>query len=313
MCYVASAGYMYQTALSALQAREHSSDSVPICVVFLSRGDGDEDEALLFGKALQRRGVEFLRLDMDALGGLPPIFGRYFVAPVLPERITRILYLDGDTQILSSLDPLLAVSPPRSGVVAGRDPMVLLREIDRRQRAKIDGWWDRSDIPPRVRSRYVNSGVFMVDRGFLPQLSREVMTHVKARPRLVFADQDALNVVVDEQISLMPTRWNFPGFLLGTPAETICRPVVVHFMSQPRPWHAPLRPWGSRFYAPYGRLAAEEPDLAPYWQRFGRATTGRYIAQQAYKEITERRALFGGRAAAAMQTLEDSVDLSVGT
>lgn len=304
ICYAASSGYLFQTTLSALQVRAQSGPQVRIIVVYLGSRAADDEEPAKFAKVLARHDVELVHLGPSGLMGLPPAFGRYFIDLVLPSDIERILYLDGDTQVLGNLVPLLLRPLVTAGIAACLDPMVLLHSVDRGRRARIERWWRRAGIPATSREGYVNSGVMLLDRQVMPGLRSRMTEVAKRNPSLVFPDQDALNIVCGADIQRLSMRWNFPGFMVGTPVEEEIRPQVVHFMSEPRPWSAPYAPWGQRFHLPYVDLVAVEPSLRPYWRRDSSAAITRYSAQQLYKSLTERRVLLREATRMAVRDLE---------
>jgi lipopolysaccharide biosynthesis glycosyltransferase len=282
--YVATPSHLFQTVLSATQARRFAPSDADVVVACIT--DRGEEVPAAFRRVCAEHGVRLVPLPADWLGGAHPTFGRFFLDRVLP-RADQVLYLDGDTQVIAALDPLMNLEVPAGGLLAARDPMAFLRAVHEPTRARIDGWWDDSEIPAATRERYVNSGVMQVRTADLATL-RDGLLEVARTSRTRFADQDALNLVMNDRIELVSTAWNFPGFLLGTRFEPLARPRIVHFMSNPRPWNAALRPWGRRYWAPYEALARDFPEVEPFWERFSRAERARYLLQQSWKTRIER-------------------------
>lgn len=309
-CYAAGSRYMLQTAVSALQARSHLPADVLVTVVFVHRGPHDDAELRAFEAVLVPRGVQVLRMNESVLGGLNVRYARYFVSSVLPNDVDRVLYLDGDTQVIGDLAPLVQVELGERTVAATRDPMVLLRHLDPVRRLRIDRWMSQAGVGADRRNRYANSGMFVTTRSRLDALAR-MMRELGPTTRSRFGDQDAFNVIVRDDLRLISMTWNFPGFCLGTAVEAVVDPTVVHFMSEPRPWSAPLPPWGERYHEPYRTLVHEAPSLTPYRPRLRQMSLARYRVQQAAKAAAERPALMGQRAAAATSMLEDDLDLLI--
>jgi lipopolysaccharide biosynthesis glycosyltransferase len=288
VCYVASDGYLFQTVLSATQARQHLGFEARIFVLSIGRHDSEEAQA--FRRACDDAGVELLSAPADSLSGLPIAYARLFLDLHLPADIDEILYLDGDTQVVDDLGPLLLASPPEGGVIGVKDPMVFIRETSPAFRRKVDQWWEESEIPSGIRSRYINSGMLRVRRHDLTGLRAKVVAlHERNGRHTRFLDQDLINIALGDDVATASLGWNFPGFLLGTAIAEQETVHVTHFMSDPRPWQAPYSPWGARYFAPYAALAARYPEIARYWGRATPAQRIRYQAQQLYKHVTERR------------------------
>lgn len=112
ICYAATSGFLFQTSLSAIQARR-TTPSAAVVVVHAAAPSEGPREAMTFRRVLDERGVELLTLDPRSLGSLSPIFARYYLDEVLPSRVDRVLYLDGDTQVLGEGTAAKAVVDPR--------------------------------------------------------------------------------------------------------------------------------------------------------------------------------------------------------
>ena len=308
VCYTATAGYLFQTVLSAVQARAHTSRSSDVYVVFL--GDPGSEELRLFGRVCADHGVRLLAAPASAIDGFHPMYARLFLDELLPESIEQVLYLDGDTQVVDDIDALVHADPPAKGALAVRDPMVFIRRADEGFRRKIDGWWDSSGIPADVRDRYVNSGVLRIARDDIRELRADILA-MSAGATTRFPDQDAINISLEDRIDVVSMSWNFPGFLLGTQFVELTPPRIIHFMSDPRPWNAALPPWGPERHRPYADLVDRYPDVADYWTRLTGLRKAKYALQQRYKHLTERRTWQSSAAARALQELErDTRDLA---
>lgn len=284
ICYIATNGYLFQTVVSALQARQHTTAPVFVCHL----GDPDGDEVDLFSSICEENGVTFTSTPRALIGDQHPVFARFYVDQLLPAGVRDALYLDGDTQILGDLDPLLGHDGP-GRILAARDPMVLIQKIHTGLGRKISAWWDAAGIDQAARPDYVNAGVMRLPLAQLADVRAGVTRLTSTQESLPFADQDAVNILCRDALDVVAMAWNFPGFLLGTPVERAARPRIVHFMSSPRPWSASLPPWGDEYFRPYAAFVDRYPRADVYWQRFTVAQKARYRAQHAYKYVTERR------------------------
>jgi hypothetical protein len=290
VAYTATPGYLFQTILSAVQARRNVGDDTDVHVVALVEGADAEPELKVMASVAAAEDIAFHRVPRRVLDGLHPTFARLFLDHVLPEGIGKVLYLDGDTQVRGSLAPLLERPLDRGRLAAVLDPMTAIRPSHRRLRRRIDRAWDAADLSTRTRARYVNAGVLVFHRADLGGFRERVLSRYAQRgSTFTFADQDAINSTLSDAIDHLEVEWNYPGFLLGVdwPARDNAR--IVHFMSDPRPWHGSYLPWRHEGYRPYGDFVRQHPELSPYWSRPGAGRTVRNYAQQIYKACSEGR------------------------
>jgi lipopolysaccharide biosynthesis glycosyltransferase len=297
VCYIATDGYLFQTVVSALQARRHTEAPVYVCHL----GSPSSAEVDLFASISEENGVQFSSTPRELIEGQHPVFARFYVDQLLPATVDHALYLDGDTQVVGDLNPLLELESP-GRILAARDPMVLIEKVHPALSRKINTWWDTAGIASETRADYVNAGVMRLPLGALSQVRADVLRLTSSGRTLPFSDQDAVNILCHDSIDVLSTAWNFPGFLLGTPIARATQPRIIHFMSSPRPWSAALPPWGEEYFAPYASLVDRYPRAAGHWERFSLSQQVRYRAQHAYKYLTERRAYVD---AATLRTYEE--------
>lgn len=281
VCYVVDEGYLLPTLVSARQARANLSAELGDVMIVCVGPPTPRTEAA--ADAADRLGVGFLQVAKGDVGHLHVMFGRFFLADLLPARYQRIVYIDGDTQVRRTLDPLFTVDIPAGGFLACRDPGVLFAKHDAAVRRRLFAHRARIGLrmPPED---YCNSGVLVFDRDGWRELSRACVTLYRERGgAFIHPDQDALNLAAEADCTLISNRWNFPGFLIGSAAEAETRPHIYHFMSNPRPWTVAARPWGETWQAPYRQLIAEHPDLAFLQSPRSAAYTARYRLQQLVK------------------------------
>jgi lipopolysaccharide biosynthesis glycosyltransferase len=169
----------------------------------------------------------------EGLSTLPHISGvtyaRLLVAQILPEEVTRVLYLDADILVLKPLDQLWKTD--LEGAVVGAVEDGLDRDL---QSGKAG-----LDMVPRVRS-YFNAGVLLIDLELWRKhrISERAFSFLERNPTSPFSDQDALNVVFDGCWKRLDAQWNFQshhetalqGMLPGR------RPGIVHFVTSSKPW-----------------------------------------------------------------------------
>ncbi|RYB03257.1 glycosyltransferase family 8 protein [Lichenibacterium ramalinae] len=287
-CYTVNEGYLLPTLLSASQLRRNLpralADVVVVCF-----GAATPLTAAAQGFCA-REGIRFILAPVSLLVGAPMICARFFLCDLLDPRYREIVYLDGDTQVAGSLEPLVAHAVAPGEILAAPDPMAVMIDSPRGPWPARRAYFDRLGMPAARRTQYFNSGVLRFRRDDWEALSRECLALcLKHGSTFTFRDQDALNIVVGERHRPMSFRWNFPPFFLNFGAEVAIAPRVYHFMSNPRPWHGAFAPWGREWHQPYVAFLNDNPDLGRSMPSLGRLHGFKYAAQQRFKRLVEAR------------------------
>jgi lipopolysaccharide biosynthesis glycosyltransferase len=284
ICYVVDDNYLFPTLLSGSQAKSHLNRSdVDIVIICLSKGTERLDIARPVAEAL---GLKIVHATPETIDNLHPMYGRLFI-PKLLSGYERIVYVDGDTQIADSLSPLVDVIIPTGKFLAVRDPASMFARLSDKweQRVKADREAAGLDGP---YDDYLNTGVLVFNATDWKDLSRLTLDKIQERDdSFKFGDQDPMNLAIGDRCLYISNRWNFPGFLVGTEAEARVRPVIYHFMSNPRPWLHSGLPWGSKWSTPYAEFLQRFPELRPLAPTTTSIHKLRYHVQQAMKVISE--------------------------
>jgi len=287
ICYVVDDNYLFPTLVSASQARQHfNSELNDIIIVCLAEPSGKTDTASEIASSL---GLTLLVRPRSAIDNMHPMYGRLFIHSLIPAHYERVVYLDGDTQIVGSLEPLIKVDIPTGKFLAVRDPSGIFARSS-------DGWMraTRADRDSAGLTRsyddYFNTGVLVFNRPDWKTLSELTLDAVqKKKGGFKFGDQDSMNASVGDRCVFMPNTWNFPGFFIGTPCEAAARPIVYHFMSNPRPWIHSGLPWGAKWSRPYKSFMQRYPASATLAPEASTAQKFKYQFQQFLKCVTEYR------------------------
>ncbi|MFA5938151.1 MAG: glycosyltransferase family 8 protein [Sinimarinibacterium sp.] len=191
--------------------------------------------------------IRFHEVDMERLRGLPTMgrisqvmWLRVFLPELLPSE-SRVLYLDCDTQIVDDLQPLWRTD--LCGAWLGAVANVF--EPGKQVHAAALGL-------PEPR-RYFNSGVLLMDLDAWrrERCAERILALVRDRTtRLVWPDQDALNVTFAGHWKALDPRWNCQNSLFFFRhaaevfgAETVRAatesPGILHFEggNLAKPWH----------------------------------------------------------------------------
>ena len=276
------------TLLSASQLRRNlPADVADVVVVCFG---GPTALTALAEAFCAREAIRFVLAPAAVMDGAPMVCARFFLTDIIAPRYREIVYIDGDTQVAGSLEPLLTHAVAPGEVLAAPDPMAVMIDSPRPPWPARRAYFDQLGVPPHRQSQYFNAGVLRFRRDDWEALSRECLALcLKHGAGFEFRDQDALNLVVGDRHRPMSFRWNFPPFFLNFGAEAAIAPRVYHFMSNPRPWQGAFAPWGRAWHQPYVAFLNDNPGLARSMPRLGHLRTVRYVAQQRFKRLMEAR------------------------
>jgi lipopolysaccharide biosynthesis glycosyltransferase len=285
ICYTCTEDYLFPTLLSAIQARANCAWELADVLIFNIGAQSPITE--LIARVAESYQLALHCVAPGVLEGMHVMFARLFLDRFLSEDYSQVLYLDGDTQVQGSLEQLLLADPEY--LIATRDPMTLMENADNAVGERIRANWDRAGIRTAERSSYFNSGMLRINRNTWDSPARECMRMYQDDPgSYLYPDQDVLNKVFAGRSNLVSFKWNFPAFLLPYEYRRSLDLRMVHFMSNPRPWHGPFFPWGRAFYQQYLRLAKLHPELARLRPQLSGPRYAKYVLQQAYKASTDR-------------------------
>lgn len=165
---------------------------------------------------------------------------RLYLTELLPSKLEKVLYLDGDIIVRHSLDELWKIN--LSDYALAVVPDMRTGTIDR---------YNRLRYSPSLG--YFNAGVLLINLSFwrehhaLDTFLGYISTHQEV---IIAHDQDILNYVFREQKLMLPIKYNFQhGYLWETPQcdywkyekeiiEARKDPIILHFTSGNKPWVA---------------------------------------------------------------------------
>lgn len=202
-------------------------------------------------------------------------FYRLFIAELLPQKIEKVLYLDGDVIVRHSLLPLWNTDINRFAIAATPDMWSGMNE-----------YYTRLHYSPDLG--YFNSGVLLINLKFWREemLLESFVSYMLANPEKIrYHDQDVLNVLLKEKKLELPVTYNFQnGFLITEPLYDVNKlakeiknaindPVIVHYTAD-KPWYAytryPEHPFASSFfkYQNQTKWKGVKTDWRPFKRRF---------------------------------------------
>lgn len=213
-------------------------------------------------------------------------YARLLIPQVLPNAVSKVLYLDTDLLVLDDLTPVWKTDLEESVVGAVLD----------RWNSKIKRSEPGLEDVPRVRD-YFNAGVLLInlDRWRNERISERAFEYLVRYPATPFADQDALNVACDGLWTRLDPRWNFHDLcakrIINMRPEQ--RPGIVHFVGPEKPWNSKIPNVNSSFYDTFrsrtcfARTPREKVTdmLQGWWFRFKAVLRGYAAFRQAWRLI----------------------------
>ncbi|WP_435654944.1 glycosyltransferase family 8 protein [Brucella pituitosa] len=291
IAFVTDGGFLKPTLVAMWGVLRHLS--VPGIIHFWGDGLSDQDWEAVRRVAAINPAVTLncLALSADDLDGAKRLTAYISAAAMgrlhIPSRISgRVLYIDGDTQVVGDVAPLFSLNLNGCPIGAVRDCVVAkwssrslkVREKCEPRVRELQGLMGQSDI-----SRYFNSGVLLLDTDAIraePELHQSMHDLVRASA-CPLGDQDHLNNVFRGRVHLLNPAYNSSwrdaprqrrhiARLGGDAEESKTAPdIIVHFHGPEKPWKRPRRDlWKSRARAVWRyrremqEYAQSYPDLA---------------------------------------------------
>lgn len=252
--YASNSNYVRHLAVSLWSLLDHNREFEAVRIYVLSMGLSDQDKERLqaigdhFGRELTVIELGDIKRrfshQVDTGGFDASIMARLFLAEALPEEANRVLYLDCDTVIDSSLKELWETDLSSSILGAVMEPTIY-PEI-------------KKEIGLSPEEPYFNSGVLLidVDRWRKEQAQEKLLKFYRLKEGRLFAgDQDTINGALKGRIKSLKPCYNFftnyryfrynhlvklsPVYALVTECEfkkSKQRPAIIHFMGDERPW-----------------------------------------------------------------------------
>ncbi len=157
---------------------------------------------------------------------------------VLDERYARFVSMDADLRIGRPGLAALATLDLGGKPLAAALDMIFLKDLeDGPLTPEFKAYRARLGLGPATP--YFNNGLTLVDRHLWEKLDvpGAATAFLAAHPeRCSFLEQSALNAVVHGEFAPLSPRYNFMGDFQLLDLEEEVRPIVHHFVNQPKPW-----------------------------------------------------------------------------
>lgn len=174
---------------------------------------------------------------------------RLFAPKILPKDIDKILYLDCDIIVNGNIDDLYAqdIDDYAYGAVIDEDNENLEKHLR---------------LGFGAEKPYINSGVLLMNLKYWREnnVTERCFKYIAENPEnVILHDQDTLNAVLNNEVLLLPLRFNLQTAMLyrNTVLSTRTKyeveaikftPTIIHFTGVGKPWYkGSLHPYTKRF------------------------------------------------------------------
>jgi lipopolysaccharide biosynthesis glycosyltransferase len=186
---------------------------------------------------------DYFDFEFDTTGWPPVTLARLLMGEILPKKLEKILYLDGDTIVRGNLKQLWDNNLDNKTIGMSIEPTI---DKNRIKVLKTDGF------------PYCNAGVLLVNlkKWRESNACEKVFDFYKAHDGKLFAsDQDAINGALKEEIYILSPKYNFYNIFyqysynfmrkLMKPLNYISKdvyldavrnPIIIHYLGEERPW-----------------------------------------------------------------------------
>lgn len=247
-------GMPLATALRSIAEHNNSAECLDVAVLTSTFSDAHRDKVLrsVPNGAMSIRWVPIDLTSFATFNTRPCISKMTYarlVAPLhLPPDVSRALYIDADTLILSDLRPLWEMD--LQGAVIGA--VIDIDSQKHSHRLRLRPSWAAGFSHISSGLQYFNAGVLLIDiaRWREMRISERALEYMTANPDTPLADQDALNVACAGLWTPLDPAWNyqrhFETRLSSLPSWRL--PKIVHFIMDIKPWDPGARSLNARFY-----------------------------------------------------------------
>lgn len=209
----------------------------------------DSQDALARNKGSEHSSITFYTIDESFVKNCPvrpgehislAAYFRLMLPSILPQDITKVLYIDGDIICVDSIEELWNM--PLDGISAMAAPDMRCNDIRNLNRLSLD-----------YADEYLNSGVMLINLDWWRQndiQNKSVQFASENQDICLFHDQDTLNVVLRGSMRQLSIRYNLQEHFLE-PFENqfiskkhfqdlqnaLKNPCLIHYTGFRKPWH----------------------------------------------------------------------------
>lgn len=200
------------------------------------------------------------------------MYNRIFI-PLLMPYYEKVLYLDTDMVINSSLKELFDTDFETNQIIAVKDVTAQVLHLSKyKERCEQI----KNCLKLKNETKYFNSGMIVFN---IPSINKNeyirAINKAFKTEKLLYPDQDILNIIFEDKTKLISSQWNFcPGIFIWNKDFTdyinaeyladinnaLKNPFIIHYTSPQKPWNSALESYYQLFWK-YARQTAFYEDI----------------------------------------------------
>ena len=238
--FSSSDGYVMLLGVALCSLFENKKGNYSVSVFVIDGGISEKNKDRL--RVLERRygfTITYVIPDEKLFEEVPtanwPVenYYRIALARLLPRACRKVIWLDADVIVRGNIAELFTID--LTGNIAGAvaDHFQDLRRDHLKKLCESVRAFKAPEKPA-----YFNSGMLLVDLDLWRkhEIEKKLFTFIRENPdKLLFAEQDALNVVLLGYCKSLPARYNL--LAEHASAESDPHPLIVHFVGGGKPWY----------------------------------------------------------------------------
>ncbi len=270
--YVADHGFLVPSLVSAKQLALSKASELADIIIYLL---GIEPEVVAkLENSFTGYEIKFIVLDTNAFAppssvsfrqGHVPIatLARLVLADYIPANYKHVVYLDGDTQIMGDITPLLKFEVPEGKIAAVNGSIWLT--------GNTNAEWNKQylkNLGGVDQYQYFNGGVLAFQLETWAEIGPQALKFFFENSEACYHhDQSALNAVCKGRRVTLEPAYNFHSEYAKLCVKNSYNPRIVHFTGNTKPWMYPVAPWGRRFTQPYIDILNEHVFLNDFMKK----------------------------------------------
>ena len=269
ICFSLDSKYTEQFCVSAVSILKNSNINDNINFYILDGGLTEKDKTdIELLKNIKDFSIEYLQIDEKDFKDCPllkekgdkhkdyhvtlPTYFRFKLPELLP-KLEKILYLDCDVIVRTSLKELFAVSFKDKAVA-------MVEDVESKREAARLGL-----------KKYCNAGVMLINLDYWRKndISRLLFDYAKTnKKKILWQDQDVINAVLDEKIKYINNKWNYQYFLYDeVDSKKLSECCILHLAGRFKPWLMPFEHFLYDYYYSYLLLTPFSEKIIEYKQK----------------------------------------------
>ena len=269
ICFSLDSKYTEQFTVSAVSILKNADADENINFYILDGGLTEKDKSNIeLLKNIKSFNIEYMEINEKDFEDCPmlkeksvehkdyhvtlPTYFRFKLPELLP-KLDKVLYLDCDVIVRTSLKELFAVSLKDKAVA-------MVEDVESKREAERLGL-----------KKYFNAGVMLINLDYWRKndVSTLLFEYAKKnKKKILWQDQDVINVVLEGKIKSINLKWNYQYFLYDkTNEKDLAECSILHLAGRFKPWLIPFEHFIYDYYYYFLALTPFKNRIIDYKQK----------------------------------------------